>query len=59
MKTYDQCREFGFKNIWLCAWEENRRALAFYRKHGFEAFGAMPVFVDTVRFEDILLRRSI
>lgn len=59
MKTYDQCREFGFKNIWLCAWEENRRALAFYQKHGFEAFGTMPVFVDTVRFEDILLRRSI
>lgn len=59
LKTFDQSQMLGFRTLWLCAWRENPRALAFYRKHGFETFGEIPVFVDTVRFEDILLRREI
>jgi ribosomal protein S18 acetylase RimI-like enzyme len=59
LDTFDQIRRLGFTRVWLCAWQENPRALAFYRKHGFEAFGEIPVFVDGVRFDDILLQRTV
>ena len=37
------CLEFakakGFKTLWLGVWEENRRAIRFYEKHGFRQVG--------------------
>lgn len=32
-------RERGFETLWLGVWEENRRALRFYEKHGFREVG--------------------
>jgi ribosomal protein S18 acetylase RimI-like enzyme len=32
-------RTVGSDRIWLGVWERNGRALAFYRKFGFEVFG--------------------
>jgi ribosomal protein S18 acetylase RimI-like enzyme len=29
----------GFETLWLAVWEENRRALRFYEKHGFRRVG--------------------
>ena len=52
-------RQRGYRALWLYVWERNQRALAFYRKHGFVAFGQGPVFVDHIRFDDILMRRDL
>lgn len=58
-RTLGEARSRGYTTIWLCVWEQNARALAFYSKHGFRQFGRMPVFVDTIRFDDILLQRNL
>ncbi len=35
----DEARRRGHASIWLGVWQENPRAIAFYRKWGFEAVG--------------------
>jgi len=35
----DVGRRKGKEWIWLCVWEQNQRAIAFYEKKGFERFG--------------------
>lgn len=57
--TLATARERGYTTVWLCVWERNARAIAFYRKHGFMQFGRAPVFVDDVRFDDLLMRRNL
>jgi ribosomal protein S18 acetylase RimI-like enzyme len=32
-------RDLGFQAVWLGVWEENWRAMAFYKKFGFERVG--------------------
>jgi ribosomal protein S18 acetylase RimI-like enzyme len=44
--------------IWLCAWEQNERALRFYMRHGFMAVGRMAVYVREVVFDDLVLVRG-
>jgi diamine N-acetyltransferase len=36
----DEARESGYRTIYLGVWEQNHRALAFYRKWGFEIVGS-------------------
>ena len=48
----------GRQQIWLCVWEENPRAVAFYQKHGFAVIGTTDVWVGDVRFVDLLMLRS-
>lgn len=38
-KSLQLAREAGVEFLWLGVWEENHRALAFYRKNGFTEFG--------------------
>jgi ribosomal protein S18 acetylase RimI-like enzyme len=35
----ETARQKGFETLWLGVWEENKRALRFYEKHGFKAVG--------------------
>lgn len=41
----DAARAEGVDWVWLGVWEENERAIAFYRKWGFEPFGEHVFFV--------------
>ena len=54
-----RARTLGYERIWLCVWECNPRALAFYRKHGFVAVGRAQVRVGEVVFEDFVMERSL
>lgn len=36
-----EARSMGKEVLWLGVWEENRRGLSFYRKHGFERVGTL------------------
>ena len=36
----DTARQLGFEVVWLGVWEHNPSAIAFYRRWGFEQFGA-------------------
>jgi ribosomal protein S18 acetylase RimI-like enzyme len=49
----------GSDRIWLGVWEENRRALAFYRKYGFEVVGAQEFMFGTERQQDLVMVTNV
>lgn len=49
----------GYDTLWLGVWEHNHRAIAFYRKCGFEKFGAHPFMLGTDLQTDDMMRKSI
>jgi molybdopterin-guanine dinucleotide biosynthesis protein A len=52
-----QARELGAEALWLAVWEHNRRAQAFYAKHGFRRVGSQPFRLGgDPQTDDVLLR---
>ncbi len=51
--------ELGFAGVWLGTSKVNSRAIAFYRRHGFEVVGERVFLVDDVPNEDWVMRRRI
>lgn len=49
----------GHSSLWLCVWKANGRALAFYHKWSFNVVGEQPVYVESVAFDDWVMRRSL
>lgn len=47
------------KIIWLGVWEKNQRAIRFYEKNGFSAFGTHPFMVGDDLQTDVLMRRTL
>jgi diamine N-acetyltransferase len=45
--------------VWLGVWENNLRAIAFYRKNGFEAFDQHVFMLGDDMQTDILMRRAM
>lgn len=56
---FEIARTEGYSTIWLGVWERNWRALAFYRKIGFEACGHHPFLLGTDLQTDVLMARSL
>lgn len=57
--TFAAAGQLGYDRLWLCVWQENRRAVAFYRKWGFTVVGEMPVHVESVVFADWVMTRKV
>ena len=51
--------ERGHRTLWLCVWESNPRAVAFYRKHGFAQIGAMDIVIEDTVFHDLVMMKQI
>ncbi|RYY96378.1 MAG: GNAT family N-acetyltransferase, partial [Chitinophagaceae bacterium] len=49
-------QERGASCLWLGVWEENGRAIGFYRKNGFAAFGSHVFRLGTDEQTDILMK---
>jgi diamine N-acetyltransferase len=49
----------GFKIIWLGVWEHNQKALAFYQKNGFTAFGSHTFQLGKDLQTDLLYQKEI
>lgn len=49
----------GYRTLWLGVWEHNARALAFYRKWGFEAVGSHEFVLGTDVQNDLLMVREV
>ena len=58
-RCLDEGRARGHDAIWLQVWEENERALAFYRRHGFEFVGTHPFRLGSILYEDPVLARPL
>lgn len=53
----DEAQARGGQTIWLGVWERNDRAIAFYRKWGFERCGAKEFVLGTdVQTDDVMAR---
>lgn len=52
-------RARGLKTAWLSVWEENPRAIAFYRKHGFTEVGRQIFVVGNDPQHDFIFARRI
>lgn len=52
-------RDQGLRSVWLGVWERNTKAIAFYRKNGFAAFGQHVFKLGGDEQVDLLMRRPI
>lgn len=52
-------KKSGVRYVWLGVWEHNERALAFYKKHGFELFGDHVFWLGEDRQIDLLMRKFL
>ena len=52
-------RTAGAPALYLCVWEKGDRAIAFYRKHGFEIVGTAPFRLGTVDYQDPVMRLAL
>ena len=51
--------ERGAQTLWLGVWEHNARAIAFYRRHGFERVGEHEFMLGSDRQTDWLMARGV
>lgn len=49
----------GFRTLWLGVWERNPRAIAFYRRWGFEPVGTHPFVLGSDHQTDVVMARPI
>ncbi len=59
LRTLAEARRQGWNTLWLCVWEHNSRAVAFYHKWGFEIVGRTQIYVDTIVFHDHVMERRL
>lgn len=52
-------RSLGFSVVWLGVWENNFRAIRFYERRGFLAFGSHPFVLGRDTQTDILMKLNI
>ena len=55
----DWAKAQGYQAVWLGVWERNERALAFYRKMGFEPFGFHYFQFGSERQRDLWLQKQV
>ncbi|MEM1105296.1 MAG: GNAT family N-acetyltransferase [Pseudomonadota bacterium] len=52
-------RNVGAPRLWLGVYQGNHRALAFYKKHGFESAGVRTFDVGGVSYDDFVLCKAL
>mgnify|MGYP002569546287 CR=1 FL=1 len=58
-KAADTARTLGKKYIWLGVWENNLKAISFYKKHGFYKIGSHSFFVGNDEQTDYIMRKDL
>ncbi len=57
--AFQIAKEKGNENVWLGVWEENKRAIRFYQKFGFEEFDEHIFMLGEDAQTDILMRKIL
>lgn len=57
--SLDMARDRGYQTIWLGVWEENERAIAFYKRWAFQQVGTHIFRLGTDDQTDFILTRSV
>ena len=58
-RALEQASRYGVSQVWLCVWQRNSRAIAFYRRWGFSAVGSGTFNWSGVEFRDFVMTRSL
>jgi ribosomal protein S18 acetylase RimI-like enzyme len=58
-KCFETARMNGVHVVWLGVWEHNPKALAFYKKWGFEKFGEHVFMLGNDAQTDWLMKKSV
>jgi ribosomal protein S18 acetylase RimI-like enzyme len=58
-KALEIARQMNKEVIWLGVWEENPKAIRFYEKNGFTAFGTHQFMLGKDEQTDILMKRAV
>jgi ribosomal protein S18 acetylase RimI-like enzyme len=56
---FDRAKRAGHETVYLGVWEHNQRAIAFYRKWGFEIIGAQIFRMGDEAQNDFLMERKL
>ena len=56
---FDRARHSGHGTVYLGVWENNHRAIAFYRKCGFDVVGSHPFQLGDETQNDLLMERRL
>lgn len=54
-RCFTVCRDWGAGVVWLGVWEHNARAIAFYKKRGFQVIGEQSFLLGTDRQRDLVM----
>lgn len=58
-KALDHALELGFTALYLGVWQENKRALAFYAKHGFETVATRQFRLGDTVCDDFIMMKLL
>ena len=58
-KILNMGKEMGYKKVWLGVWENNFRAIRFYKKYGFKKFGQHNFLLGNDLQTDYLLEMDV
>lgn len=58
-KAIDVTRECGFNKLYLGVWQKNERAIAFYKKFGFEVCGTRTFQLGKTLCDDFLMIKAV
>lgn len=56
---FDWAQTNGAEDLYISCWSENLRALAFYRRHGFDVVGAYTFWVGNHADDERILKRTL
>ncbi|MEM9339680.1 MAG: GNAT family N-acetyltransferase [Bacteroidota bacterium] len=51
--------EEGFKSVWLGVWDQNARAISFYKRNGFVPFSSHTFYLGSDKQNDLLMKKEI
>ncbi|MBE9063842.1 GNAT family N-acetyltransferase [cf. Phormidesmis sp. LEGE 11477] len=54
-----EARARRYQTVWLGVWEHNHRAIAFYKRWGFEIVGSHPFQQGTETQTDLIMQRAV
>jgi ribosomal protein S18 acetylase RimI-like enzyme len=57
--SIDEARRLGGSTLWLCVYERNPRAIAFYERFGMRVVGTKPWEWGGEIFQDPVMERAI
>ncbi len=58
-KAIDVTRQSGFNHLYLGVWQKNERAIAFYKKFGFEVCGTRTFQLGKTLCDDFLMIKAV